>query len=956
MESFFRQKLGLSLQKPVSSYQFKLPELSSSFYSIADEPFPQVSGFLDETVSPSFISNETALSTPSCTPSENQRKNKQENVTNDSGLNCSLAVQSHFTSGNASNRSVQTEKDITSVTDCKVDVDAVPSLQALASADTSGLMSEDLKNSTFDVTQDLKEPSDNGVNVTVDLQNIKEKNGTFDLTHNVKDPSDSGTTATADLPNIKEKNSTFNMTQDSKEQPDTGEIKTVELQNIKEKNSTFDFPKDSKVQSEGSAAVTVDLQNIKDKNGTFNFTEDSNERSDAHTNTTVDLRNIKDKNDTFNLTQELKEQSNTGTNRTVDQQSIKEKNGTFNFTEDSKEQSDSRTNTTVDLQNIKEKNGTFNFTQDSKERCDLATNTTVDLQNIKEKNSTFDLTQDSKDHCNLGANMTVDVQIKDNTFNVTPEYKEPSDNGISRINGLQNVKEKNNTVDLTHDSGTKENVDLHNTKRSTVESQEPKESCDANSTVDLDVPNVKTESGSATVDLVQSHDLKEGPETNVDIPNIEITHAKIISSSFNSAPLSTTTEQPNEKLDGTIDIQDIQPNKKQDGSLNSEDDKRKNSEEAYSKVDITVEEEQTGSAAFQPSGDISRNSIFSLDETLNMKTNFMFTSTPIVFGKESRFEILRDTKPTPMRKRLSVINSIEVQSNDELVCTSNHDGTDAIQTAERSSQRVSATCPANHTTSESANENKPPTKPPMKRRLPQLSSKISYAKSSLLPPPSSINSSVAVKPKTVRGPQAPHPPNTSSTPLRGNRRTIQMKTRNIAPVKNTAPVSTVKTSVVSSVPGYNFTAVAKPSNSGIPQMKPSGLQPPTRKRLALKTPQTALSSVDSAPSQPSNKSAALPGMRTRNSLLSSVGQKHSINDGLPSAKRKRIGPAASVECDGLHPAEGEHQSGECCVNCLQHKEKLESVLQELKVLRSACKNWGPLHEKLELCIKEMKRI
>ncbi|XP_056328769.1 uncharacterized protein si:ch211-126c2.4 isoform X2 [Danio aesculapii] len=926
MESFFRRKLGSSLQKPVSSYQFKLPELSSSFYSIADEPFPQVSGFLDETVSPSFISNETALSTPACTPSENQRKSKQENVTNDSGLNGSFAVPCHLASGNASNRSVQNEKDMTSVKDGKVDVDAVPSLQALASADTSDLMSEDLKNSTFDVTQDLKEPSDNGIIVTVDLQNIKERNGTFDLTHNVKEPSDSGTTATADLPNIKENNSIFNLTQDSKEQPDTGANKTVDLQNIKEKNSTFDFSKDSKVQSEGNAAVTVDLQNIKEKNGTFN------------------------------LTQDLKELSDTGTNRTVDQQNINVKNGTFNFIQDSKEQSDTNTNTSEDLQNIKDKNGTFNLTQDLKELSDTGTNRTVYLQNIKEKNSTFDLTQDSKDQCNPGTNTTVDLQIKDNTFNVTPDSKEPSDNGISRINGLQNVKEKNNTVDLTHDSGTNGNVDLHKGKNSTLESQEPKVSCDANSTVDIDVPNLNTESGNATVDLVQSHDPKEGHKTTVDIPNIEITHAKTASSSFNSAPLNTTTEQPNEKLDGTVDIQDIQQNKKQDGSLHSEDDKGKNSEEAHFKVDITVEEEQTGSAAFQPSGDISRNSIFSLDETLNMKTNFMFTSTPIVFGKESRFEVLRDTKPTPMRKRLSVINSIEAQSNDELVCTSNHDGTDAIQTAECSNQKVLTTCPPNHTTSESANENKPPAKPPMKRRLPQLSSKISYAKSSFLPPPSSINSSVVVKPKTVRGPQAPHPPNTSTTPLRGNRRTIQMKTRNIAPVKNTAPVCTVKTSVVSSVPGYNFTAIAKPSNSGIPQMKPSGLQPPTRKRLALKTPQTALSSVESAPSQPSNKSAAVPGMRTRNSLLSSVGQKHSINDGLPSAKRKRIGPAASstVECDGVHPTEGEHQSG--CVNCLQHEEKLESVLRELKVLRSDCKNWGPLHEKLELCIKEMKRI
>lgn len=135
-------------------------------------------------------------------------------------------------------------------------------------------------------------------------------------------------------------------------------------------------------------------------------------------------------------------------------------------------------------------------------------------------------------------------------------------------------------------------------------------------------------------------------------------------------------------------------------------------------------------------------------------------------------------------------------------------------------------------------------------------------------------------------------------------------------------------------------------------MKPSGLQPPTRKRLALKTPQTTRSSVETLQPPSSNKPSGLPstfdsdvdvlnlypwycncgldkvarfyvcnvyflnyyvkwtneneglcndlksmfplnlslkGMRTRNSLLPSLGQKHLSNDDLPSAKRKRIG-------------------------------------------------------------------
>ncbi|XP_059371580.1 uncharacterized protein LOC132109490 isoform X2 [Carassius carassius] len=679
-------------------------------------------------------------------------------------------------------------------------------------------------------------------------------------------------------------------------------------------------------------------------------------------------------------------------------------------------------------------------------------------------------TNDSGLNCSLGAhcqlaNVSMSTRSPQNEKDITSATAGKADgdcnDATASITSLEksdliSVELKNSTFDVSHDSkersdaGINATVDLHNIgkKNSIFESQEPKEGSDPtlNSTVDIDDPNTKTETGNTTVELVQSHDPKEGPDTGVnttvDIPHLDRAQSKT-NACDNTVPLNTTTtEQPNENLEGTIDIQ---PQEKLDASINStEVNTIKNTEETHFNINETVDiVEQIASAPLQPSGEveqsnsvpieppemikhntttdlippenlvlkdttveikplsieladqvndafnsvgvtqptsnsreteakisttafvcsvdapndaselqaseehhkktsspgsadaesvpssdmgnISRNSIFCLDDTLDLKTSFLVTSTPIVFGKESRFEIMRDVKP---RKRLSVINSIEAQSNDELVCASNHDGTDAVQATESSSQsqKVSAACTLSHCASEPANENKRPTKLPIKRQLPQLSSKLSYPKSSLPPRPQlSVNSTVAVKPKTLQGPPAPHQPDASSTTLLGNRKMLQMnKGKNIAPIKNIASASTVKTSMVSPVTGYNFTAVAKPSNSGIQQIKPSGLQPPTRKRPALKTPQTTRSSVETIHTQPSNKSTGLPA------------------------------PAlSSVESDAVHAAEGAHEPG--CVNCLQHQEKLERVIQELMVLRSDCKNWGPLHEKLEMCIEELKR-
>ncbi|XP_067242421.1 uncharacterized protein si:ch211-126c2.4 [Chanodichthys erythropterus] len=787
MESFLRRKLaqagGSTLQKPISSYQaIKLPDLCNSFYSIADEPFPQVSGFLDDTVGPSFLSNEagTVLNSLACTPSENQTKNKDDSVFNHSlGAPCQLA------DGSMSTRSLQNEKDISASAD-KADGHCNDPTVSIASLEKSDFMSAELKNSTFDVSQGLKERSDTGGNTTVDLHNIREKNSTFE-------------------------------SQESKERPDP--------------NSTVD----------------IDVPSIKADSG----------------NTTVDVVQSHD----------LKESPDNGVNATVDIPNIDSTHSKANSSDDNSAPLNTTTEKlegTIDIQPQEKPNGGLNLTEDDK------------IKNTEE--------------ANLKVNVTVDV--------VEQMASAPHQPSAETEQSSSDILKPSETVFTKH-----------------------------NTTTDLtppDVPVLKDTAVEINPPSTELADQVNGASNAVEITkpvsNSRETEVEISTSAF-----VCSVDAPNESPE-----------------LKAEEHHKMTERPGLAEVESV------------PSSDISRNSIFCLDDTLDLKTSFMVTSTPIVFGKESRFEILRDAKPTPMRKRLSVINSIEAQSNDELVGVSNHNGTDAVQVTESSGQKVLANCTSSHGTSEPANENKPPTKLPIKRQLPQLSSKLSYPKSSLPPrPQSSMSSSVVVKPKTIQGPQAPHHPDTSSTTVLGKRNTVQVnKGKNIAPVRNIASASTVKTSMVSSVTGYNFTAVAKPSSSGgIPRVKQSGLKPPTRKRMALKTPQTTQSSVETIQTQSCNKpTTALPGMRTRNSLLSSVGQKHLNSDGLPSAKRKRIAHAAlsTVESDAVHPAEGTHESG--CADCLQHQEKLERILQELMCLHSECTNWGPLHEKLEMCVRDMKRI
>lgn len=644
MESFLRRKLsqasgnifsGSSLQKPVSSYQpIKLPDLCSSFYSIADEPFPQVSGFLDDTVGPSFLSNETGtvLNSPACTPSENQAKNKDEGVlaprkeaTNDSGLNCSLGAHCQSANGSTSTRSPQNEKDITSATSGKADGDCIDATVFTTSLEKPDLISVELKNSTFDVSQDLKERSNAGINATFDLHNIREKNSTFE-SQEPKEGSDPrfNSTVDIDVPNIKTEsgNTTVELVQshDPKEGPDTGV------------NATVDIPNLASTQSKTNSCV----DNRVPLNTT---TEQTNEKLEG----------------------------------------------------------------TIDIQPQEKLDGSFNSTE---------------VNTIK-----------NTEEAHLNVNVTVDIVEQTASVPLQPSGEVEQSNSAP-IKPAETIK--HNTTDLTPS-------EVLVLKDTTVEMK-------PSSTELADQVNDASNSVGVTKPASNNRDTE-----------VEISTTAFVCS---------------------VDAPDDAPELK---------------EEEHHKNTSSPGLADTGSTPFSDMGNISRNSIFCLDDTLDMKTSFLVTSTPIVFGKESRFEIMRDLKP---RKRLSVINSIEAQSNDELVCASNHDGTDAVQATESLSQslKVSATCTLSHSASEPANENKLPTKLPIKRRLPQLSSKLSYPKSSLPPRPQlSVNSSVAVKPKTLQGPPAPHQPDASSTTLLGSRKTVQKnKGKNIAPVKNIASASTVK--------------------------------------------------------------------------------------------------------------------------------------------------------------------
>ncbi|XP_065127877.1 uncharacterized protein [Paramisgurnus dabryanus] len=626
------------------------------------------------------------------------------------------------------------------------------------------------------------------------------------------------------------------------------------------------------------------------------------------------------------------------------------KNSTFDLKQDLKDQSDACVNATVELHNISEKNITFEIvespepTEGSAARHNSTVDIAVPLKQTESGNVTIEVVQihDTKEGSDARANATVEIPNVDCTRDIIHSCSDNS--GPSNITTEMPTEKHEGTLDIQPHELEKEKQDgsLNSTGDANINCPLTKNSEENNMKVNVTVeiveksdnasPQVSCEinqSSSPTKMPSEGTFIKPNTTTEIDTPVLKDTTIEIQCSSTEitrqtrdgSNLVSSNAETDLNNKETEVETSTTAFVCSVEAPTDSPELKK---EEHYKKSDLSDSKCIPSSDA----GNISRNSLFSLDDTLDMKTSFLVTSTPIVFGKESRFEILRDTKPTPMRKRLSVINSIEAHSNDDLVGGSHHDETNAAQVAVNSSRslKVSTHSASSHGTSEPANENKPPTKPPVRRQLPQLSSNRNHPKSSLPPRPSTLNSSVAVRPKAIQEPQVSHMPDASSSAQLCNKKAGQLnRGKNIGAVRNIALANTVKTSMTSSVSGYNFTTVSKPPSSGIPQMKASGLQPPTRKRLALKTPQAARSCLEGIQPQYSNKPTGLPAPST----------------------------PPILESDAVQTAKAAHDSD--CINCLQHHEKLERFLQELLKLRSECKNWGPLNEKLEMCVEEMKR-
>lgn len=497
-----------------------------------------------------------------------------------------------------------------------------------------------------------------------------------------------------------------------------------------------------------------------------------------------------------------------------------EKNSTFNVTQDLKERSvanttDTAINATVDLHNIK--NTTFESvqSQEPREGSDTRLNSKVDIDvaGIKSGNATIDLVQspNTKEDSDTGVNATVDIPNLDCTHDKINSCSD--DSGASNTTTERPSEKHDGTIDFqpheldevkwdgspnsTRDAKinhplTKIAEEANVNVNVTVEIVEQMESAAVQSSGDVESISVSVKSGEGTF-------TKLNTTTELSVPDVPILK-------------NTTIEIKTETTSQASDVSKSVVGSAEPDSNNRETEVEISTtafvpsvETASHSPKIKVDEcpPKTSKPGFVDSeciqnsdtGNISRSSIFCLDDTLDMRTSFMVTSTPIVFGKESRFEILRDVKPTPMRKRLSVINSIEAHSNDELVGTSRHDGTVAAQVTQSSnrSQKVSTHCVSG--TAKPANENKPPTKPIVKRQLPQLSSKLGHPKSGLPPRPQlSMNSAAAVRPKTVQVPNVQHQSDaSSSSSLLGNKKAGQLnKVKNIGNVKNAASAGPVK--------------------------------------------------------------------------------------------------------------------------------------------------------------------
>ncbi|KAL6480263.1 hypothetical protein MHYP_G00112960 [Metynnis hypsauchen] len=591
---------------------------------------------------------------------------------------------------------------------------------------------------------------------------------------------------------------------------------------------------------------------------------------------------------------------------------------------------------------------------------------------LESKNSTFDMTKDLKDKSStLNSTVTLSVRAESNniTFEKTQELKETSAPGLSPsvvVNNatLETVHEKhlNSTVEIFVSNTTTEQLSekLYHTvdisqSPSDVPKQEPRneglafgEDCEKHGAF-TKIP--EEASGDLTVDGEQNggaslHVSAEAGEPSAVNPQpVDRTFVKHNAttdltsagppSNLKNADVNTTmnmTTPPDTQLPaqseagGGAAVDDAPPS----GPVSTEPVITQSSEvvvcsnrivhlpDAESKAEEHQELFRRRNGVDEQeiclNLDLSYSSMFSLDDALEIKSDAFVTSTPVILGRG--FDRLPCAKLMYMQKRLSVINSIDAQSKDDLVGVGEHDGSGPSDSnssikSETCSQmkKVSTKCTSNSSTSESAVANKPPSKLAVRRKIPQPSCKSNIPKTQIPSrPPTSQATSVVAKPKTVSTAQVPNQLEASSSALRSMKRTVQLsKGKNVAPVKNMLTAGTVRKSVATSSSGRTLTTDSKP----VTQAKPSGLQPPGRGKFGFKAPAALVYSGESGHSQPINKPTALP------------------------------------ECESC--------------SLLQEKlntfcQELLEFLQELGRKSASCENWLPFQQMFEAHLEEFKRL
>uniref|UniRef100_A0A3B1J803 Uncharacterized LOC103032307 n=1 Tax=Astyanax mexicanus TaxID=7994 RepID=A0A3B1J803_ASTMX len=890
-------RLGVStIQKQMSTSQFLIsqsPCPKSPLHKIGDESFPYMSGIFDDTIDPSFTSDH---------PDRSQFKTLKGQADVISGLrsqnkaayNCLVSTPMEHC------HSVDFSMSITSPPDNHFSM----SVTSPPDNHVSDVIETNPVEATQDISSHLPEPAkcsqSLGLNSSNDSNESPGLNATKDTNENPVWNSvrhftkTSGLNATKDL----QGNPGLNATKDQ-ESPGLNAAKGQESPGL---NATKDQESPGLNATKDQESPGLNATKDQESPG-LNATKDQEspelDATKARENPGLNATNDLDENPGLIFAKDLTE--NPGTNSTK----VNENPG-LNYTKDLDE--NSRLNCTKSL----EKSPGLNSTKDLSENPVL--NSTKDLSGNPGLNSTKDLCEKS------GMNSTISDPCERAKSNTTFE-KSPGQGGRSTPGSSSSVSAVDGTPEVVNEKHLNSTVDVCGPANTTTEQPSEKPDCSADiGPSQTSVPK-KLRSSEASL-----HVSPESGETR----------------SANSHPVDGTFIKHDVTTDVTTDVLPVEPHPSlKNAKVNTTVNVTKPSD-AEEKEEEPQESRRRKNGFYEQDSclslDISHSSIFSLDDPLERTSRVLITSTPIVLGRG--FDRLRCAKPMEMQKRLSVINSIDAHSNNDLAGVSGSDATATNPSSIKSetcseTQKSSAKCTTtNSSTSESAVAIKPP-KMTLRRRIPQpgnFAGKSGIPSKSQIParPPTLQGaSSVVGKAKTVPAAPsaaAPSQPETSSSALHSVKRIVQLnKGKKLAPVKTitTTTVYCWACSVVCYI--YHvlyFITGTKPSQTMAPP-KSSELQPPGRGRFGLKPPGIAVFSAEASHPQTHNKPTGLPGMRTRSSLLPAFAQKHASSEALPLAKRKRTGRA-------------NYLFG-CCnssANWLPFQSKFETCLQEFKRLHS----------------------